>query len=167
MNGCGDRGLFDDACSAGCPDGRYLRFGTGGLSGLPPFPARRYALFSQTDGETNSGGYLEPVYVSGVRTAAERGEIILPPGTAFAFYAFSAHTVNTVRSVTVTPVKDGEDLFCGALKTSGSPSGAIGQRAGFCVTDGARTLAFRLDSEPNAHFDSVAFDLLLICGQTP
>ena len=164
MNGCGDRDHLDDACSAGCPDGRYLRFGTGGLSAFPPFPARGYAFLSQRDGETDSGGYLEPVYFSGVRPFAERGGITLPPDTVFAFYTFSAHTVNTVQSVSVTPVKDGEDLPCGALKTVRSHSGALAQRTGFCVTDGARTLAFRLDSEPNAHFTGIAFDLLLICG---
>ena len=163
---CGSTNEFDDPCAGGCPDGRYVRFGTGEL--FPPLPAARgYTYFSLRGASVQANEYLTPEYVSGTRVPCENGGISLLPGSTVAFYGFGGHTPNGVESVAVTPVAvtpvaDGADLAYGSANAARLPSGRLAGCAGVFALGGAGNLAFRIDSLPVVQVDDISFDLLLL-----
>lgn len=158
---CGSTNEFDDPCAGGCPDGRYVRFGTGEL--FPPLQtARGYSYYSLRGASARANGLLTPEYITGTRLPYENGELSLLPGNVIALYSFGGHTPNGAASVAVTPVADGSDLAYGTANAARLPSGRLAASSGVFAHSGAAKLAFRIDSLPVVTVDDISFDLLLL-----
>ena len=134
-------------------------------AGIPAFaPRMRTGTYALGTPRVFSGGRLSLEYVSGVRIPNESGVLTLTNRPFLALYSFGAHTSNSITSARVTPVVDGEAREEYSLCCARMPSGLLASASGAAPLDGARTLAFELQTDIPARFDNSAFTVLLLYG---
>ena len=104
------------------------------------------------------------VYAFSVKIPNESGVLTLANRPFLALYSFGAHTSNSITSARVTPVVDGEAREEYSLCCARMPSGLLASASGAAPLDGARTLAFEMQTDIPARFDNSAFTVLLLYG---